>query len=774
MPAVRLVALVLLALLSRKGNMLYSQKLEVYSGPLSPAVEQAIIDIKQYFGVSDLKVLSFDRWHIVIPVTYEVSLPSNGAVNNIDIRPEEPMLIKLSLEDYPNFAPFILSDREDFPKSQLSHLYFTEESEPARLCMVRETPNEWFARIKMSDFLDVGQQWLYKAGTGLLNEDGDEFDPTRVEGNVLAKHVYKYDMLYEVVKGDQRLLPDYPMAILISGFAKASNKRPYYKTLMPVPFIVLPKVLEAVSEVYNPEKQNEGQNKENPLFSVLLWHPDNKVEELYLTKKPATFAHLKTFFSIRGIDIGNILATLEKQGVLIKLGVPIIYAMRRPNKVIGYNGEYEFFNFVLIMSQGGVAAIKDTDEVIIQSHIEPFGSMLAGYISGKPKSASTLYVGAGSLGSKMIMHDARAGNLHIGVQDNKPLLQHNLVRHELFAQHVGQNKAKAIVETIENFYTTESTDGLKAYEQSVVLMKADDWEPYKYLVDTTASRQVSNYLTLTDLPSQLRYIKSEIADEGKLGLLYAEGSDRNPRMDDLLYYTCYLATKDQKLANWRRADASRKIETLNIGLGCSSATSIMADDQISLHASAFSRTIVGLKHQDAIKSGIIFTCHAENASTGIVLSSNTFDVQPFEVLPCQSGSEWSVRMLSGTCERLLKLSNDHAPVETGGVLIGIANYKTKVVHVFDILTEPQDSQGTCTGFKRGIKGLPQEVEAIKNVTGDVIGYVGEWHTHPMDLKRLSQKDMETINDLKVLNRKVPIPTCALIVTTDEVLPFVFE
>lgn len=49
-------------------------------------------------------------------------------------------------------------------------------------------------------------------------------------------------------------------------------------------------------------------------------------------------------------------------------------------------------------------------------------------------------------------------------------------------------------------------------------------------------------------------------------------------------------------------------------------------------------------------------------------------------------------------------------------------------------------------------------------TGEVIGYIGECHTHPMDLETLSGTDLNTIELLKEINKKTPIPTCAIIIT----------
>lgn len=55
-------------------------------------------------------------------------------------------------------------------------------------------------------------------------------------------------------------------------------------------------------------------------------------------------------------------------------------------------------------------------------------------------------------------------------------------------------------------------------------------------------------------------------------------------------------------------------------------------------------------------------------------------------------------MFSGLSNRLLNLCSQYGRKETGGVLVGVANYKTKVVHVFDIIEQPIDSNGSPVAF----------------------------------------------------------------------------
>lgn len=754
--------------------MKYSDDLKPYNGPLKPEVTEAITDIKRYFKVDDLKVFEYGAMHIVVAVDFQVSLPSRGSVDDL-IQATEPVLIQLSLYDYPEQAPMVRSDRKDFPKARLSHRYYTAPNKPASLCLVRDNLHEWFASVRLTDLLFVAEQWFYKAAIGKLNEDGDEFDPIMLE-KYIGKHIYKYEKLKDVVENDRRLIPEYPMAALMScqnRTEEVPSESIVYKTITHVPILMIQEIKDIFYKYYG--QLNRADEKADPMFGMLVWSPDDDIESTYCTDLPTNYGELKTYFNMRGIAIDAMLKIMDTSGIRFKRGLPIIHAIKRPKKIIGYNGEYEFFNFALLFPEAGIKDLKDDSLVCFQKHIEPFGKELAAALSGEIRSVSSLFVGAGSLGSKMILHDARTGKLDIGVSDHDTMLQHNLVRHELFQDSVGKNKAVAIIEIIQALYALDTTRNFQAFDSRVNFLDDDVLAKYKSLIDTTASLRTLHHLTLRNLPTGMRYCRCEIADDGELGLLYKEGDDRNPRMDDLVKLTNFYATMNPDLERWRRNDARREVTNINIGLGCSSTTTVMPDDLISAHAASFSRILTNDSEQHYSNGKGLIYLNIHQDSKGLPqLSSRSYLVEPFEVITCLNGSGWSLRMISGTTDKLLKLCSVHAPTETGGVLVGVANYKTKVIHIFDIITEPQDSRGTCTGFHRGTKGLPEAINYIKAQTGEVIGYIGEWHTHPMDLKRLSGQDLQTVKSLKAINAQTPIPTCAVIVTPDQILPYVFE
>src|SRR5205085_10640423 len=189
--------------------MLFSESLEEYKGPLPEKVSEALEEIRTYYSLKDLKILSFSESQIAIPVIVSVALPPVGPLKGIDIRHKEQVLIRINILQYPEVSPLAMSDRMDFPRHKLSHLYAGPDYLPTKLCIVRGNPDEWFARNRMENFLDVITEWLFKAGNGLLNEDGDEFDPLR-QDNYQGYHFYRYDRLKQVIDENMSFVPGAP------------------------------------------------------------------------------------------------------------------------------------------------------------------------------------------------------------------------------------------------------------------------------------------------------------------------------------------------------------------------------------------------------------------------------------------------------------------------------------------------------------------------------------------------------------------------------------
>ena len=87
----------------------------------------------------------------------------------------------------------------------------------------------------------------------------------------------------------------------------------------------------------------------------------------------------------------------------------------------------------------------------------------------------------------------------------------------------------------------------------------------------------------------------EIAYKGKLGFLYIEGENQNPRLDDLVNYVYFLGIKTEIISEWLIEENKKKegndYDIVDIGIGCNSPTVIMSNDSMSFHAAIFSKIL---------------------------------------------------------------------------------------------------------------------------------------------------------------------------------------
>src|SRR4051812_34081427 len=73
------------------------------------------------FLKAEVRLLTWDEKYIAISLTIPVERPPLGTFENIDIRSEELVLVRLNVVNYPDESPMVFPDRLDFPKNQLSH-----------------------------------------------------------------------------------------------------------------------------------------------------------------------------------------------------------------------------------------------------------------------------------------------------------------------------------------------------------------------------------------------------------------------------------------------------------------------------------------------------------------------------------------------------------------------------------------------------------------------------------------------------------------------------
>jgi integrative and conjugative element protein (TIGR02256 family) len=112
--------------------------------------------------------------------------------------------------------------------------------------------------------------------------------------------------------------------------------------------------------------------------------------------------------------------------------------------------------------------------------------------------------------------------------------------------------------------------------------------------------------------------------------------------------------------------------------------------------------------------------------------SNAIAVDVITVAPpveCKVG-KWQVLWDEGLATKLRQLRDRSLPSETGGVILGYVDQKRDAIHLVDVLPAPMDSDSNRTGFTRGATGLPEAIAEAAARTANIVGYLGEWHSHP--------------------------------------------
>ena len=105
---------------------------------------------------------------------------------------------------------------------------------------------------------------------------------------------------------------------------------------------------------------------------------------------------------------------------------------------------------------------------------------------------------------------------------------------------------------------------------------------------------------------------------------------------------------------------------------------------------------------------------------------------------------WTVMSDWGLIKKLDVLRESKLPNETGGVLLGSYDLSRKIIYIVDALPSPRDSTEWPALYIRGRKGLRNKVEEVEAKTHGMLGYIGEWHSHPKGARIAASSD-----DIKV-------------------------
>jgi len=645
-------------------------------------------------------------------VEFQVELPQRPPVPILN---RERIAIVLSPDE--NDVPKAYALRKDFPDTL--HQNLTPPNEPKDLCLFEAEYREIKAQLTPMMLLQRVADWLARAAVEELHPSDQPLEPLLVSS---GRIIFDPDLLdldpeerptivvrrvpdspslllraYRLPKdADQRSLPDEVRYLLLPLTAP-----PWHSRLLshgPQNLLQLCRLvsnlqvdLEEQIRAFITDLRQSGHPEGYKGFQliILLQLPKTRIEG----------------GPIESIEWWAFLILASIEDLAIRLGI-----MAKSEGVLGV---------LLGEPQSGEL---DKVQVIPLRPTFTLSKPLARLLSGLPENdPDIMAIGAGALGSQVILNLARQGFGTWTVVDYDHLLPHNLARHALFGYHECLNKAQAIALEMQRLFDEDQAargfpfDILKHREENNEL--SNTLGTCDVILDFSTSRAVARALALADYPAGR--ICAFLSPTGQYLIVLSEGQERQVRLDDLeLQLASAIAENHQFRSVY--GDVTGSIPYAG---SCRDASVQLAQDVVAIHAALASQFI---------KANILTVEPSINlwewSSSNLSVAHHSIPVHEVTVVE-ENG--WTIRISSHVGNLMRYYRRRHLPNETGGVLLGKIDYERCTVYVTMAPPSPPDSVEWPTIYIRGVQGLREEVEMISRVTGGGLSYVGEWHSHPV-------------------------------------------
>lgn len=698
-------------------------------------------------------------WHSV-DVDVAVQLPSRAIANGVSengVRVIETLHLQFP-PDYPlrGPAPFL---RVDFP-THFPHINPHKSGQRVPPCIFEGSLHELFHRFGIDGVIDQLLDWLNKAAAGQLIDLNQGWEPTRRVGNDIT-FAFDADALAASLPHDGAI------SLVPAWYGEMGESR-YFSLLQGTD--QCPDLLFTQKHMQTKGGVAWVKGCVRAVIAVSPWTDSSPtVFDIY---KPDTVSDLDSLL-VRaeelGINATELRAKLDSHVYQCifrapssganawpwpgDFFVPMLLAVHRPAPLIGTNGRtVEFVTYLIRIPRGVTKPDLANSQVMSAMHSHVLSPMLLARTSGYGGSdinQGLVFLGCGSLGSKVGMHLGRAGFGNCTFVDNDIFQPHNTARHALFK--LSQfDKAVMMQETFEKISHYQAL----AFSTDIVTLLAEETQGEfdkcipagaKLLLDTTASLQVAAAAICSPHLHRHtgRFARGLLYGQGRAAVLLLEGPNRAPRCDDLTAQLFALCRTDPEI---RDAVAGSRSDPTQVFVGdnCRSLTMQMSDSTVSRSASIIAmqveRWLVGgfpgtgwLTVGAAAKNEMGMNCKGVKVEAPVVIS-----------VPGYGG--WSIRVAAAVADAIQRDVQKWGALETGGALLGHVNFNSRTILVADLVEPPPDSTRESTKFVLGKDGLEQD---LRQANSDSIGYlcfIGTWHSHPLGgpHSRLDQSTLERL------------------------------
>lgn len=689
-----------------------------------------------------------DDGSFVIEARFNTKLPSRWAragESPDGVRASEVIEVTFPA-DYPNCAPHF-SLRQDF-NSKLPHINPHRSGERIPPCILAGSQLELLHTEGLSSLINQMAEWLKNAGRSSLINLDQGWEPARRDN---VKSFISMDP-EEVLQPSQRHGQHQLYSLRCWRAEKSNAVWAHHYKRWPAASVTEAAIAKMLDSTSSP---SDGLIDELSLMAVCWpsatstgepavhdqYLPDNVTCVADLTARADELDCKKAFQAFSS----NLNFVAKKLHAGVKVSVFVVFPIRRPAKVIGFNSEYEYLAYKVdaatpkmfeddASTTTPVAFLNRTNEALLRR---------TSGVSLGAQPPTVTFLGCGSVGSKLAMHSARSGFAPALLIDHEWLAPHNVARHALLPRHCTfQTKAKALAKEIETF-------GLKRPQVSEVnIIRADIkkepvhaklFDSAALLVNTTGSHSVRQFLHSSEISA--RVLEGCLTFKGQAGIFLSEGEHRNPSCADLMSVAYDLLRENNRLAS--PMDPSDMV--LQVGVGCNSVTLPMSDTRVSLLSAGMSQALFdaqthGLPVEGCVSVGLL-------GDDGMSVDWRHQIVGKTQLAAVSGLPGWTVRVLDVAHRKILEDVSCHPGVESGGLIVGRCSPTHREVTIVDVLDAPPDSLRQADKFVLGVEQLAETITAYDASAENVLWCMGTWHSHllpsgPSDVDMRTAKDIE--------------------------------
>lgn len=614
----------------------------------------------------------------------------------------------------------VLALRRGFPL--LMHQNSVLPEAPPSLCLYQEPPRSVARTWTAPSFLKRIQFWLEQSAHGTLHAADQPVEQLFFVSPFELVLPWNFDALREdpnthfwVARGLDR--PRDGVTLFLEGGATQKAERTASVVNLVLPAVVhgrvesdfgtLGQLADALSE--------KGIDLRNALISEVQGRVGTGIEASKDDSQTVLLLHIPISRAEGETPSKNVRkAYLVKTGML-KLGMDVggVYALTH-NKVTRYYQELNTgFSVPPAKTEWRDHSIFPME--VLLSLDRPTARFQSGMATAGPSGA---LIGVGALGSALLDMWTRSGWGEWSVIDNDHIKPHNLVRHQADAILIGASKVEAAVIQVERVMQG-------ATKVKDVYADACDLADPKVLQTLQSSTLVVDASTTLDYPRQVsmradvgRHASVFVTPNAGAAVLLLEDANRKHRLRTLeaQYYRAILSEE------WGRDHLDGNLGSYWSGASCRDISLVMPYSDILGHAA----TIAGQVPRLSSSAEAAIRVWSKDPVSGAI-AVHSVEVRDELHLPFDG---LDLFIDAGVRSKMSILRNKHLPTETGGILLGYYDFNVNSVVVVDALPAPRDSNASHGSFERGLDGVVDAVVEAGRRTAGVVGYIGEWHSHP--------------------------------------------